>query len=81
MTRAKLAALAGGATLALMLGGCTYDYLQNTDRVGYHAGDAVKANLTSATVNPTKKSMYDKSGLGKNGDVIPADPSTAAATP
>jgi hypothetical protein len=68
----RSAALA--ALLAPLLGGCTYDYLQRTDRVAYSAGNAVKANLERETINPSKDSMYVTSGLGKNGSVIP--PST-----
>ena len=70
MKPARNIALAlSSAALALSLGACTYDYLQNSDQVGYHAGDAVKANLEQQTVNPTKDSMYDTTGLGANGDV------------
>jgi hypothetical protein len=58
-------AFAGAAALALA--GCAYDYLQHTDRVGYSAGDAVKANLAQETTNPSRRSMYVTSGLGKNG--------------
>ncbi len=62
----------GVATLAVFsaLAGCAYDYRQRTDRVGYAAGDAVKANLARNTANPTKASMYSTKGLGKNGSVI-----------
>jgi hypothetical protein len=62
----------GVATLAVFsaLAGCAYDYRQRTDRVGYAAGDAVKANLARETTNPTKASMYSTKGLGKNGSVI-----------
>lgn len=63
----KTAALA--ATLSLFLSGCTYDYLQRTDRVAYSTGDAVKANLERETMDPSKGSMYVTSGLGKNGNV------------
>jgi hypothetical protein len=59
-------------SLSLALGGCTYDYLQHSDRISYRAGDAVKANLARETTNPSKKSMNSTSGLGKNGSVIPA---------
>jgi hypothetical protein len=52
------------------LAGCTYDYRQRTDRVGYSAGDAVKANLARETSNPTKASMYSTKGLGRNGHVV-----------
>lgn len=79
MSRTRSMALLGGAILTLSLCGCTYDYLQNSDRVGYHAGDAVKANLEGATVNPQKPSMYNKSGLGRNGYVIPQGASTDTA--
>jgi hypothetical protein len=69
--------LIGSAALILtasLLGGCaSYDYLQRTDRIGYHAGDAVKANLERETINPSSGAMYDTTGLGKNGSVIPAD--------
>ncbi len=61
-----------GAT-ALLLGGCSWDYLNHEDRVSYKAGNAVKANLARETTNPSKKSQNDTSGLGKNGDVIPDD--------
>lgn len=61
-----VAVLAAFSTLA----GCAYDYRQRTDRVGYAAGDAVKANLARETTNPTKASMYSTKGLGKNGSVI-----------
>lgn len=79
MRRTMLAAALAGT--ALVLGGCTYDYLQRTDRVGHSAGDAVKANLERETKDPSKKSMYDTKGLGKDGVVIPGDDATAAAPP
>ena len=59
--------------LAGLLGGCTYDYLQRTDRVGYSAGDAVRANLERETTNPSHAGQYKTKGLGRNGNVIPAD--------
>lgn len=65
------------AALALTLAGCAYDYLQRSDRVAYSAGDAVKANLEMQTANPTGKARYDKSGLGKNGVVVPEDTGSA----
>lgn len=71
------AGLAG--CLVLPLGGCTYDYLQHTDRVAYHAGDAVRANLERETANPSKSSMYVRSGLGRNGAVMPAPAGAAPA--
>ena len=60
-------ALALAATL--LLGGCAYDYAQRTDRVGYAAGNAVKANIAMQTINPSKPSMNTTTGLGKNGVV------------
>ena len=68
----KLAALLAGLTVIGLLGGCTYDYLQRTDRVAFHAGDAVEANLARETDDPSRSSMRDVSGLGKNGHVIPS---------
>jgi hypothetical protein len=67
--RRPLAAVLGCIALALALSGCSYDYLQHTDRVAYSAGDAVKANLESETINPSKRSMYYTNGLGMNGVV------------
>lgn len=64
----KIVALA--ASLAVALGGCTYDYLQHTDRVAYSAGDAVKANLEGETIDPAGKSKNKTSGLGQNGPVL-----------
>ena len=73
-TSARFLVIAGAA---LSLSGCAYDYLQHTDRVGYSAGDAVKANLVQQTTNPSKRSMYLKGGLGKNGIVTKQDDSSA----
>jgi hypothetical protein len=64
--------LVAGLGLAAALSGCTYDYMQRTDRVAYSAGDAVRANLERETINPTKRSQYVTKGLGRNGNVMPA---------
>lgn len=70
----RLALIACGAAAILALGGCTYDYLQRTDKVGYSAGDAVKANLEAQTIDPARDSAYSTNGLGKNGYVEPRAP-------
>jgi len=75
LTGIRLAVVA--ASLGMTLGGCTYDYLNHSDRIAYSAGDAVNANLERETINPSKKSMYLRWGLGRNGLVIPK---TATAT-
>jgi hypothetical protein len=64
------------AAIALTLGGCTYDYLQRTDKVGYSAGDAVKANLERETADPSRDSSYSTKGLGKDGPVVPESGTT-----
>ena len=66
----RAVAFLAGIGMVLALGGCTYDYWQQTDRVGYHAGDAVKANLEAETVNPQSLTSYKKSGLGKDGVLV-----------
>ena len=76
----KLAAAALALALGALPAGCTYDYLQNTDRVGYRAGNAVRANLAMETINPWKADMYDTRGLGKNGVVVPQTTSTGGST-
>ena len=63
----KNAALA--LVLAGLLGGCTYDSAQHTDRVAFSAGDAVKANMALQTIDPSKTSMNDTTGLGKDGNM------------
>jgi hypothetical protein len=73
MTPRTIVATTAAAALALALGGCAYDYLQHTDRVGYSAGNAVKANLESETIDPERPDKGNTTGLGKNGSVIPAD--------
>jgi hypothetical protein len=57
--------------LVLALSGCAYDYMQRTDRVASHAGNAVRANIEAQTVNPSKTSMKSTAGLGRNGVVVP----------
>ncbi len=81
MSRAAriLAAVLAASTVGF-LSGCTYDYIQHSDRVAYSAGNAVKANLEAETIDPSKRSMYVKGGLGKNGNVIPAASSASTAS-
>ena len=69
----RLALILAG-TAALALSGCAYDYLQRTDKVGYSAGDAVKANLEAQTIDPARDAAYSTKGLGKNGYVEPKSP-------
>ncbi len=71
-TMVKITGMA--ALSALVLGGCSYDYLQHSDRVAYGAGNAVRANLEGQVINPSAGYMYDVNGLGKNGNVT--DPGT-----
>ncbi len=67
--------------LASLPAGCAkYDYLQRTDRISYHAGDAVRANLERETIDPSNGAMYDTSGLGKNGSVIPPETPASASS-
>lgn len=68
---ARLAAILG---LTALLGGCSYDYLQRTDRVAYSAGDAVRANLERETSNPSHRGQYNTKGLGRNGNVANTNP-------
>ncbi len=74
-SRIVLAVAAGAvaAAIALLLSGCTYDYMQRSDRVAYSAGNAVKANLERETTDPSKDSMYVTKGLGKDGIVVDGD--------
>lgn len=67
----RFALLAAIGTAALLLSACTYDYLQRTDRVGYSAGDAVRANLEAQTIDPARDSSYSTKGLGKRGYIEP----------
>lgn len=75
--------IVAGAALAVTLGGCSYDYLQHSDRVAYSSGDAVKANLERETIDPARASKDSTVGLGKNGHTVPveADPIPLIPTP
>lgn len=68
MRRSSLIGIAVAAVL--LLTGCTYDYLQRTDRVGYSAGDAVRANIERETSNPSRRSSYSTKGLGEDGAIL-----------
>lgn len=70
MSAHRIAAAGLATALGLMAGGCSYDYLQHTDRVAYSAGDAVRTNMALQTTDPSKGSHYVTSGLGVNGNVI-----------
>lgn len=80
-TRAAIGLAIGATGLALSLGGCSYDYLNHSDRVAYSEGDAVKANLEAETINPAKRSMSNTRGLGKNGLVNPDDLTSGGTAP
>lgn len=80
MSRVRIALATAVGLAGALLAGCTYDYLQRTDRVGYSAGDAVRANLERETLNPTKRSMYDTRHLGRNGKVIPEEGAVTVTT-
>jgi hypothetical protein len=74
MMRPSLIGAAALILMASLTSGCSeYDYLQRTDRIGFRAGNAVKANLERETSNPSSRTMYDTFDLGKNGWVVPAD--------
>lgn len=77
---ATVAAFLAVAVVTAPLAGCAYDYAQHTDRVSFSGGNAVKANLESATTNPSKRSMYSVRGLGANGNVVPAAPTVSGGT-
>jgi hypothetical protein len=77
MAGMRIAAIVAALALGALPAGCTYDYLQHTDQVGYSAGNAVRANLAMETINPWKRDMYDMRGLGKNGVVVPQTASTS----
>ncbi len=84
MSTLKLAPLlknpALAAVTALLLGGCSYyDYLQNTDKISYSAGNAVRANLEGQTINPSSGAQHDISGLGQNGQVVETETGEAVA--
>jgi hypothetical protein len=79
--RVSLIGTAAAVLAASLTAGCAnYDYLQRTDRISYRAGNAVHANLERETLNPSSDSMYDTSGLGKNGSVLPAAPASTSGT-
>ncbi len=65
-----LSAFVAMAVATAPLAGCAYDYAQHTDQVSYAAGNAVKANLEMSTMNPSKRSTYSTTGLGKNGAYV-----------
>jgi hypothetical protein len=69
---------AGLVAIGLLLAGCASDYLNHRDRVTLAGGDAVRRNLERETANPSKASMYDTTGLGKNGGQIPGEETAPA---
>lgn len=76
----RTASMLATAMLALALGACTYDYLNNSDRVTLAGGDAVQGNLERETINPAGKQGYKTTGLGANGNVVPDDKAASSAS-
>jgi len=62
-----------GALALIALSGCSYDYLQRTDKVSYRAGDAVRSNIEGAVEDPVDESRDRTEGLGKDGPITPAE--------
>jgi hypothetical protein len=77
----RSASLLATALLSLGLSACTFDYLNNLDRVTLAGGNAVQSNLEQETINPTGKRSYKTTGLGADGGVMPKDSSVSAAPP
>ena len=65
MTTRNKVLVAVAAGVALVLSGCTYDYLNRSDKIAFSAGDAVTGNLEAQTTDPAGDT--DTSGLGKDG--------------
>ena len=77
----KLSAVLLALLLPVTLGGCTY--LNRSEGVTVHGGNAVRANLERETAYATSKKRYSVKGLGRNGSVVPKEEASAtvAATP
>ena len=73
----RTASLLATALLSLGLSACTFDYLNNLDRVTLAGGNAVQSNLEQETVNPANRQSYKTKGLGADGDVVPDKKSDA----
>jgi hypothetical protein len=69
MSVRKSIAVVAAAALALLLGGCAYDYWQHTDKIAYNSGDAVRANIEGQTIDPDVTT--NTKGLGKTGTATP----------
>jgi hypothetical protein len=67
-----------GLLSTVPLAGCTFDYLNNLDRISLAGGNAVQANLEQSTINPSHRRSYKTEGLGAQGNVIPSK--TAASS-
>lgn len=75
----RTASLLATALLSLGLSACTFDYLNNLDRMTLAGGNAVQSNLEQETVNPANRQSYKTKGLGADGNVVP--PKTTGKTP
>lgn len=56
--------------VVVLVAGCAFDYLQNSDKITYRAGDAVQSNLERETNDPSNDSMFDTDDLGEDGAVV-----------
>jgi hypothetical protein len=77
----RTASLIATALLALALSACTFDYLNNLDRVTLAGGNAVQSNLERETIDPSKRQSYRTRGLGADGSVIPDTPAPSTKSP
>ena len=74
--RQSLARSAALILLASALGGCAnYDYLQHTDRISYHAGDAVQGESRARDDQPVERLdvRHDRPGQERIGDTAGDD--------
>lgn len=73
--RRMIAPFGLGFLALVALSGCSYDYLQRTDKVSYRAGDAVRSNIEGAAEDPVDESRNRTNGLGKDGAITPVEDS------